>query len=161
MAPKLEFGLGPHQPNVFFLPKPYDMPMLEKTLSEAAASRTARVDRPQRLDQLAASPAPRPCASAHRTRTMRAATRRRADGLAQQIRERMRIVVKLIDIRPVLTHELHGQRKGARGIDVVVAEDLVVHGARLQDVRLQSDLKGDGLFVFHGVSRRDAAVRWL
>lgn len=36
---KLEFGLGPRQPNVFFLPKPYDLPMLEKTLSEAAAFR--------------------------------------------------------------------------------------------------------------------------
>jgi CheY-like chemotaxis protein len=34
---KLEFGLGPHRPNVFFLSKPYDLPMLEKTLSEAAA----------------------------------------------------------------------------------------------------------------------------
>ena len=34
---KLEFGLGRRQPNVFFLPKPYDLPMLEKTLSEAAA----------------------------------------------------------------------------------------------------------------------------
>ena len=34
---KLEFGLGPHRANVFFLSKPYDLPMLEKTLSEAAA----------------------------------------------------------------------------------------------------------------------------
>jgi CheY-like chemotaxis protein len=34
---KLEFGMGPHRPNVFFLPKPYDLSMLEKTLSEAAA----------------------------------------------------------------------------------------------------------------------------
>jgi len=35
---KLEFGLGPHRPNVFFLSKPYDLIMLEKTLSDAAAS---------------------------------------------------------------------------------------------------------------------------
>jgi FixJ family two-component response regulator len=35
---KLEFGLGAHRPNVFFLSKPYDLPMLEKTLSEAAAA---------------------------------------------------------------------------------------------------------------------------
>jgi CheY-like chemotaxis protein len=34
---KLEFGLGPHRPNVFFLSKPYDLLMLEKTLTEAAA----------------------------------------------------------------------------------------------------------------------------
>jgi CheY-like chemotaxis protein len=33
----LEFGLGAHRRNVFFLSKPYDLPMLEKTLSEAAA----------------------------------------------------------------------------------------------------------------------------
>jgi CheY-like chemotaxis protein len=33
----VEFGMGPRQPSVFFLPKPYDMPMLQKTLSEAAA----------------------------------------------------------------------------------------------------------------------------
>jgi len=36
-AHKLEFGLGEHRGNVFFLPKPYDLPMLEKTLSDAAA----------------------------------------------------------------------------------------------------------------------------
>jgi CheY-like chemotaxis protein len=36
-APKLEFGLGQHRGNVFFLPKPYDLPTLEKTLSDAAA----------------------------------------------------------------------------------------------------------------------------
>jgi FixJ family two-component response regulator len=35
---KLEFGLGAHRPNVFFLAKPYDLPMLEKTLSQAAAA---------------------------------------------------------------------------------------------------------------------------
>ena len=34
---KLEFGLGAHRPNVFFLAKPYDLPALEKTLSDAAA----------------------------------------------------------------------------------------------------------------------------
>jgi CheY-like chemotaxis protein len=34
---KLEFGLGAHRPNVFFLSKPYDLPMLEKTLIEAEA----------------------------------------------------------------------------------------------------------------------------
>jgi FixJ family two-component response regulator len=34
---KLEFGLGAHRPNVFFLSKPYDLPMLEKTLIEAQA----------------------------------------------------------------------------------------------------------------------------
>lgn len=34
---KLEFGLGPHRPNVFFLSKPYDLLMLEKTLTEAAS----------------------------------------------------------------------------------------------------------------------------
>ncbi|HTV96520.1 MAG TPA: response regulator [Steroidobacteraceae bacterium] len=33
----VEFGLGTRQPNVFLLPKPYDLPMLEKTLTEAAA----------------------------------------------------------------------------------------------------------------------------
>jgi len=38
---KLEFGLGPHRPNVFFLSKPYDLPMLEKTLSEAVAVSTS------------------------------------------------------------------------------------------------------------------------
>jgi two-component system NtrC family sensor kinase len=32
-----EFGPARGQPSVFFLPKPYDMPTLEKTLSEAAA----------------------------------------------------------------------------------------------------------------------------
>ena len=36
-ALNLEFGLGAHRPNVFFLAKPYDLPMLEKTLSEAKA----------------------------------------------------------------------------------------------------------------------------
>jgi CheY-like chemotaxis protein len=36
-SPTLEFGLGAHRRNVFFLSKPYDLPMLEKTLSEAAA----------------------------------------------------------------------------------------------------------------------------
>ncbi len=40
---KLEFGMGPRHPNVFFLPKPYDLPMLEKTLSDAAASRESSV----------------------------------------------------------------------------------------------------------------------
>jgi CheY-like chemotaxis protein len=34
---KLEFGMGAHRANVFFLPKPYDLSMLEKTLIEAAA----------------------------------------------------------------------------------------------------------------------------
>jgi hypothetical protein len=29
--------LGQHRRNVFFLPKPYDLPTLEKTLSDAAA----------------------------------------------------------------------------------------------------------------------------
>jgi CheY-like chemotaxis protein len=33
----LEFGLGGRGPSVFILPKPYDLPMLEKTLTEAAA----------------------------------------------------------------------------------------------------------------------------
>jgi CheY-like chemotaxis protein len=32
-----EFGLGRNEPGVFFLPKPYDLPTLEKTLTEAAA----------------------------------------------------------------------------------------------------------------------------
>ena len=33
----VEFGLGQHLPGVFFLQKPYDLAMLEKTLGEAAA----------------------------------------------------------------------------------------------------------------------------
>ena len=36
-ALNVEFILGHRQPNVFVLPKPYDMPTLERTLSEAAA----------------------------------------------------------------------------------------------------------------------------
>jgi CheY-like chemotaxis protein len=38
---RLEFGFGTHRPNVFFLSKPYDLPMLEKTLSDAAAAASA------------------------------------------------------------------------------------------------------------------------
>jgi CheY-like chemotaxis protein len=34
---KLEFGLGAHRANIFFLSKPYDLGMLEKTLGEATA----------------------------------------------------------------------------------------------------------------------------
>jgi CheY-like chemotaxis protein len=34
---KVESILGQRQPNVFLLPKPYDMPMLERTLTDAAA----------------------------------------------------------------------------------------------------------------------------
>jgi CheY-like chemotaxis protein len=33
----MEFILGPSRPSVFLLPKPYDMPTLQKTLTEAAA----------------------------------------------------------------------------------------------------------------------------
>jgi len=33
----VEFLLGSSRPSVFLLPKPYDLPALEKTLSEAAA----------------------------------------------------------------------------------------------------------------------------
>jgi CheY-like chemotaxis protein len=33
----VESMLGHHQPNVFVLPKPYDLPTLERTLGEAAA----------------------------------------------------------------------------------------------------------------------------
>jgi len=36
-AVHFEFITGQRQPNVFVLPKPYDMPTLERTLSEAAA----------------------------------------------------------------------------------------------------------------------------
>ncbi|MGO9512956.1 MAG: response regulator [Steroidobacteraceae bacterium] len=36
-ALNVEFILGHHQPNVFVLPKPYDMPTLQRTLAEAAA----------------------------------------------------------------------------------------------------------------------------
>jgi FixJ family two-component response regulator len=36
-AQNVEFGLGQREPGVFFLPKPYDLPTLEKTLIEAAA----------------------------------------------------------------------------------------------------------------------------
>ena len=34
---KSRVRMGRRQPNVFLLPKPYDMPMLERTLSDAAA----------------------------------------------------------------------------------------------------------------------------
>ncbi len=37
-ALNVESILGHRQPNVFVLPKPYDMPTLERTLSEAVAS---------------------------------------------------------------------------------------------------------------------------
>jgi CheY-like chemotaxis protein len=36
-AQNVEFGLGRREPGVFFLPKPYDLPMLENTLTQAAA----------------------------------------------------------------------------------------------------------------------------
>jgi DNA-binding NtrC family response regulator len=36
-AQNLEFALGKPEPGVFFLPKPYDLPTLDKTLRAAAA----------------------------------------------------------------------------------------------------------------------------
>jgi len=36
-ALNVEFILGHQQPNVYVLPKPYDMPTLQRTLTEAAA----------------------------------------------------------------------------------------------------------------------------
>jgi DNA-binding NtrC family response regulator len=36
-ALNVEFILGQRQPNVFVLPKPYDMPALERTLTAATA----------------------------------------------------------------------------------------------------------------------------
>lgn len=33
----MEFVIGHRQPNIFVLPKPYDLPTLERTLGEAAA----------------------------------------------------------------------------------------------------------------------------
>jgi CheY-like chemotaxis protein len=36
-AKNMEFALGKPEPGVFFLPKPYDLPTLEKTLKAAAS----------------------------------------------------------------------------------------------------------------------------
>jgi CheY-like chemotaxis protein len=36
-AQNMEFALGKREPGVFFLPKPYDLPTLDKTLRAAAA----------------------------------------------------------------------------------------------------------------------------
>jgi hypothetical protein len=61
----------------------------------------------------------------------------------------VRIVIEFPNVRRVLADQFHRERKGARGIHVVVIKDLVVHGAGLQDVSLQSDLESNGLFVIH------------
>jgi len=63
----------------------------------------------------------------------------------------MGVALKLFDIRRVLLDEIDGQREGARRIDVVVAEYFIVLRTGSEYMRLQRDLHGDGLFVFHGL----------
>jgi hypothetical protein len=78
---------------------------------------------------------------------MRALGRSGAQGLAQQISQLMSVIVKLIDVGRVLPHEFHRERKGAGRIDVVVAEDFIVHRTGPKHVRLQRYLDGDRLFA--------------
>jgi len=63
----------------------------------------------------------------------------------------MRIVMELEHVRLMLSYELHGESESTRGVHFVVIEDLVMHGAHLQDMGLQRDLESNGLFVMHGV----------
>jgi hypothetical protein len=61
----------------------------------------------------------------------------------------VRIVLELVHIRRVLANQLHGKGERPRGVDVVVAEYLVVYRAGLQHVGLERDPDRNGLFVMH------------
>jgi len=59
-------------------------------------------------------------------------------------------MLKLVDIRRVLVHQLHRQSERARGVDVIVAKYLIVNRTGLQHVGLKGDLNRNDLFVLHG-----------
>jgi hypothetical protein len=69
-------------------------------------------------------------------RANRTAARRRTNGCAQQVGQSVQVVVKLIDIRPMLRDEFDGQRECPRRIDAVIAKRLIVDRASYEYSRL-------------------------
>jgi hypothetical protein len=83
------------------------------------------------------------------------AERRRADGVAQQIRQFVCIVVEYLGIRLVLAHQIDCDREGARHIlivaafFIVAAVHLIVDGAGLEHLRLQRNGNSHLFFFAH------------
>jgi hypothetical protein len=75
-----------------------------------------------------------------------------AQGIAQQVRQFVFVVLKFIDIRLVVAHQIDGQCECAGGIHLVVKIQLAMDGTRFQHLGLQRDANRDELLLVHGAT---------
>src|SRR5450432_2353516 len=87
-------------------------------------------------------------------RALRTGGGRGTDGITQQIRQFVRVVMELLRIGCVLTHEFDGHRERAchifiLGESIIVEVQLIVQRASLEHLSLQRDADRNLLFLAH------------
>jgi hypothetical protein len=80
---------------------------------------------------------------------LRAARRRRAQRIGDQIGQLVLVIMKFCDIGRVLSNQFDGQRKRAGRIHVIVEINFAVHRTGFQHLGLQANSNGNHLFLFH------------